>query len=304
MVADTVAINLALDQAVSQAAREMLSYGDDLDQDTAARACVQLDKLARLRSGERPDYSDRVTPPLYSTWFQLGHVNLAVCVAAKIIEHSRLAKPVASAIGVVDIGSGTFALPIAFDILRLMGKLDTEVTIISVEKSREMEYCGRRIWELFREQTRVTIEGPAPSVRVVYRPDPFFDGAKYFCVMHAAYPGIGDALKLHVAASQPSYGIATINANRRSRDVLDRLERDYLGGFTPKEVEFGDELLKHGMPMTLAYRKWLWERINTLTADRARNIKGLIREPPKWPLSVEAREYALLVPAEDDNLPW
>ena len=290
--ADTVAINLALDLAVSQAAREMLSCGPDLDEETAVKACAQLGLLAKLRSGKQPDYGDRVTPPLYSTWFQLGHVNLAVCVANKMVEHSMRTTPNANAIGVFDFGSGTFALPIAFEVLRVLGKLHSDVTIVSIEKSREMDYCGGRIWQLFREQTQSINLGSSFSVRVVYQLDPSFDGAKCFSMMHAAYPSIKDALKRHVDEVAPSYGIATINANRQSRAKLDKLEQDCLREFIPKKIELGGIRLEHGMPMTMAYREWLWKRINTLTADRARSIQWLMQqEIPLWPKWIEAREY-------------
>lgn len=292
MTADLVAINLALDQAVSQAAREMLSCGPDLDEGAAVKVCSQLDLLAQLRSGKQPDYCDRVTPPLYSTWFQLGHVNLAICVATKIVEHSRLETPKAAAIGVIDFGAGTFALPIAFEVLRILGKLRSDVAIVSIEKSREMDYFGGRIWQLFREQTKSINMGSAFAVRVAYQLDPSFVGAKCFSMMHSAFPGIKDALKRLVNEVAPSYGIATINANRKSRARLDKLEQDCLSDFMPTKIELGGPLLEHGMPITMAYRKWLWKRIDTLTVDRARSVQGLLqKEIPSWPSGIEARAY-------------
>lgn len=297
MAADTVAINLALDLAVFQAAREILPCNSDVDEETAVKVCSQLKMLANLRSGKQPDYNERVTPLLYSTWFQLGHVNLAICVAAKIVKYSRLTPTNASAIGVIDFGGGTYALPIAFEVLRLLGKLQSDVTIVSVEKSREMDYTGRRIWQLFREETRSINVGSAFSVRVGYQLDPSFDGAKCFSMMHAAFPDIKDALKQHVAEVEPSYGIATINSNQQSRARLDKLEQDCLSDFSPAKIDLHGICLGHGMPMTMAYRNWLWKRIDSLNADRARSIRWLIqREIPSWPKSVEAREY--------ETLPW
>lgn len=297
LASGTVAINLALDLAVSQAAREILSCGPDLDEETAVKACTQLDLLAKLWSGKQPDYSDRVTPPLYSTWFQLGHVNLAICVANRMIEHSRLTTPNAAAIGVVDFGSGTFALPIAFEVLRALGELHADVTIVSIEKSREMDYTGGRIWQLFREQTQSISLGSSYSVRVMYQLDPSFNGEKYFTLMHAAHPGIKDVLKRRVDEVKPTYGIATINANEQSRTKLDKLEQDCLSEYIATKIEFEGIRLEHGMPMTMAYRKWLWTRINTLTADRARSVQALMQqEIPCWPKRIEAKEY--------NDLPW
>lgn len=297
VTAEVAAINLALDQAVSHAAREMLPCGPGLDEETAIKVCSQLGLLAKLWSGEQPDYGDRVTPPLYSTWYQLGHVNLAICVATKIVEYSRLATPNAAAIGVIDFGTGTFALPIAFDVLRMLGTLRSDVTIVPIEKSREMDYCGGRIWQLFREQTQSLKVGSAFSVRVAYQLDPSFDGARCFSMMHSANPGIKDSLKRHVGEVEPSYGIATINSNQQSRARLDKLEQKCLSDFMRTKIELGGVLLEHGMPITMAYRKWLWMRINVLMTDRARSVQRLLqREIPSWPRWIEAREY--------EKLPW
>lgn len=78
MALDGYDINAALDNAVANIARELLPCDESVDHGLAARICQQLEQLATLRSGGIPDYNDSVTPPLYSTWYQLAHVKQSV----------------------------------------------------------------------------------------------------------------------------------------------------------------------------------------------------------------------------------
>ena len=138
---DPRVVNHLLDKAVATAARELLPCDSVLDESVAKRVVDQLEKMRSRKA----NFHDPLTPVLYSTWYQLGHVNLAIRIAQRMVQRWKELSLKEDEIRIVDIGSGTLVLPIAFDILRITGNLDINVRMLSIESSREMEYCGRRI---------------------------------------------------------------------------------------------------------------------------------------------------------------
>ena len=200
---EPIFVNHALDRAVATAANELLPCNGAVNSDIANRLTDQLERLANLAAGAQPNYNDRITAVLYGTWFQLGHVNLAIGVARLMIQRWKGQTDAGDYLRVLDIGSGTLALPIAFDVLRSIGELDINVRIFAIEQSREMEYFGRRVRHLLGNMLP-WIRGNH-EVSVVYGILAKGSSASphYFSMMHTMYPGSKGTV-------HPKYYIATL----------------------------------------------------------------------------------------------
>lgn len=298
---DPRVVNHLLDKAVATAARELLPCDSVLDESVAKRVVDQLEKLRKRKA----NFLDPLTPVLYSTWFQLGHVNLAVAIARLMMRQWRELAPGEHEMRVLDIGAGTLALPIAFDILRLTGKLDINVRMISIEKSREMEYCGRRIRQLFRNEVS-WFRAPCDTT-VFYgdRLDFRVDKTRFFASMHSMYPGIDRTFKTCLSRSVPIYGLVTLNA--MERETFESLERDCLSGFAQDEVSIERHSVGGSMPLTFIYRRCLWEQIRSKNAQLGEQVRGLLTNSniPVWPEGViVVKEYSRKPEDEGEDCLW
>ena len=275
MTPDHLAINQALDVAVAQVAEELLPCGTRIGKRQAKTICKQLGLLAQLGKGQgEPDYGNRATPVLYSTWYQLSHINLGIAVAGEMMKEWKRLEPQPKVIGIVDIGSGTHALPIAFDILDYLNELKVDVVIYYVEPSREMDYCGRRIRQVFSESR---ILPPNRHQVVVLNHDPTSPRrgvSWFFSMMHSIVPGIDRTVSDILSAFEPVYGIATANKIRKKQ--FKEFQNQALNDFNPETVELGGATLEFGMPCTRAYRKWLWNRISTAEPSPPPGIEQLL----------------------------
>lgn len=296
-----IVVNHLLDKAVATAARELLPWDGELDLGIAQRVCSQLDHLTKRKA----NFHDPVTPVLYSTWYQPGHVNLAIVVAHRMVRQWREFSLGGDEMRILDIGGGTLALPIAFDILQILGKLDINVRMLVIEPSREMEYCGRRIRHLFRTEVsslRSRCETTAFfGTRLRFRGDsPFF-----FASMHSMYPDIERTFEECWSKRQPVYGLATINAAERTN--LESLERYCLSEYDRTELNLKAFTLGGSMPMTLNYRRDLWKRVQSSDHELGAKFRGLLTNPdiPDWPEGmIVVKEYSRKPDDEDEDLPW
>ena len=275
MTPDHLAINQALDVAVAQVAEELLPCDTGIGKRRAETICEQLDLLAKLGKGQgEPDYGNRATPVLYSTWYQLSHINLGIAVARKMMKEWKGLGRQTELIRIVDIGSGTHALPIAFDILDYLNELKANVVIYYVEPSREMDYCGRRIRQVFSESRTLPPNRHRVLVLNHDRFNPRRGGSCFFSMMHSIVPSIDRTVSDILSAFEPVYGIATANKIRKKQ--FEEFQNQALNDFNPEKVELGEATLKLGMPCTRAYRKWLWNRISTAEPNPPPGIEQLL----------------------------
>ncbi len=294
-------VNQLLDKAVATAARELLPCDGELDLDVAHVVVNQLEQLrARTASFHHP-----VIPVLYSTWFQLGHVNLGLVIAERMVRRWRVLCSGEDEMRVLDIGSGTLALPIAFDILRLTGKLDINVRILVIEPSREMEYCGRRVRHLLRNEVpwfRSLCDTTASfGTHINVRKN----GPCFFASIHSMYPDIEKTFNAYFSQLQPVYGIATVNATERT--ALEKLENKSLPEYDSEAVNIERSTLGGRMPLTLRYRRDLWECVNSVNSALGGQVEGLMTNVniPDWPDgTLVVKEYSLKPEKDGKDFPW
>ena len=304
MSLEPIFLNHCLDRAVTATAYEMLPFHNGLRPELAKRVCAQVEELANLASGSQPDYNDPVTTVLYSTWYQLGQVNLAIGIARRLINNWEDRFGASDPIKILDIGSGTFALPIAFDTLRGIGDLTRNVTIHAIEKSREMEYCGRRIMQEYRRRWPTDPDYPEVSLVFGERPDDEFKRECFFTIVHALYPGIEATVGRFVNALAPPFGVCT--ANYRKTDQLEQLGAECFRNYKPDDFELPEPMLKYGMPLTLSFRQWLLRWVFHVDPSLGQRVSPLLgnRNLTTLPKAPIVKTYSRLQNDDGEGLPW
>lgn len=119
------------------------------------------------------------------------------------------------------------------------------------------------------------------------------------------YPGIDKTFEVCLSKLRPVYGLATINATERV--ALQDLERKCFDAYDSEEINVNPFKLGGGMPMTLGYRKDLWERIQSTNHELGGKFRGLLTNTniPEWPEGVMVvKEYSRKPEDEGDGLPW
>ena len=290
---------MALDSAVAAACEELLPPEECANPSVAVRLENGLQSLRRLASGGSPDWQSRETAVLYSSWYQLGHVNLAYNVARVLVEQWTDCQPNEETLHIVDFGAGTSALPIAFELLGAREPLPGKVVLHLVERSRVVLEHGNRIFEKLRDELETGNDTASLTVthpngkRAVPRLK------SMFCLMHSVYPGDEDMkrrVKGFVSRCSPFYGIAT--CNQRKVDVLSEFEGLLLASsFKCNDVKLScvPDVQRTEFQKTQRYRNNLLKfGINHFSNPTdARRL--LTRDVPLWPWQPTVREYALRV---------
>lgn len=286
---------VAIDSAVADACEELLPPEDCAEPSVAVRLESGLRGLRKLASGGAPDWRTRETAVLYSSWYQLGHVNLAYNVARVLVEKWAERLPNEKTLHVVDFGAGTSALPMAFELLRARASLPCDVVVHLVEPSKVLLEHGNRIFENLRENLGVF--GGSPSLSITHpngrRGVPTGNGT--FCLMHAVYPDDEDMkhrVDRFVSRCAPVYGIAT--CNRRKMNVLTEFESSLLvGNFSCNSVDLScvPDVDRTEYRKTLQYRRLLFQCGRKHFGDQSRVGQLLTRDVPLWPWEPTVREY-------------
>ena len=285
----------ALDSAVASAREELLPPKDCADPKVAAQLERELKELCKLASGGLPDWGSRETAVLYSSWYQLGHVNLAYNVAGFLLAKWSIRNSRDKVLHVVDFGAGTFALPVAFELLRAREQLPGDIVLHLIEASAVMLEHGQRIFQNLRDclgsKASTTSHAFTGHGEVVTVPE----GKSAFCLMHAVYQENDDLkhrLSRFISRRRPFYGVATCYCKKLH--LLKDVEAHCLSeGFECTDVLLKDipDVCRTPLRKTQQYRKALLHYGKEHFRDRHRVEQLLTREVPLWPWGPAMREY-------------
>lgn len=284
---------VALDSAVAAACEELLPPEECADRSVAVRLENGLRGLRGLASGESPDWRSRETAVLYSSWYQLGHVNLAYNVALALVENWAERLPGQKTLHVVDFGAGTLALPVAFELLRSRKKLSGNVVLHLIESSEVMLKHGQRIFANLR--SGLVTETSTTALKVI-GPGTVPVDESAFCLMHAVYSDNEDlkhSLSSFVSRCRPFYGVATCYCKKL--DLLMDLEGHCLSqGFECTDVPLKPipHIRRTPLRKTQQYRAKLYKSGMNHFNDPGRVETLLTRDVPLWPWDPAIREYA------------
>ena len=286
---------VALDSAVATACETLLPPEGCANPSVAVRLESELQGLRRLASGGSHDWQSRETAVLYSSWYQLGHVNLAYNIARVLVERWADRLPGEKTLHIVDIGAGTSALPIAFELLRSRYTLPGELVLHLVDSSKVMLEHGLKIFDNLRDylggiasarSLLVTVPGDVRTVPT---------GKSAFCLLHAVYPDNEDLkhrLSGFVSRSRPFCGVATCYCKKL--DILKDVEAQCLtDGFECTDIPLKAMPYVNRTPLrrTQQYRKRLFQCGREHFRDRAQVERLLTRDVPLWPWEPAIREY-------------
>ena len=152
---DQQAVTDALSEAtiaVAQDELDRLSRGLDSNQ-KAERVEYALNQLGGLRSSEMPEYGNRWVALFYTTWYQPRQINISYRIVKSYLKESNIDRD--KALFAIDFGCGALAMQfgIALAFADTSNPQDTmpEISILSMDSSKDMIRIGRRIWTKFKE---------------------------------------------------------------------------------------------------------------------------------------------------------